>query len=132
MENISRKEQPLTKDWREEVGVLARADGAKENDVGVGTNSLRQRQRCLFESGKSCSHALGAFCVTVEVLGRDERIGRNEPIRHGDDAHSSSLRIGAARKRASVFQLAAKIQATQEAEDIAQWDSLRTQAASER
>jgi hypothetical protein len=60
VQHVSRKEQSLTEDWHKEIGILASADGAKQNDVRVAADALRQRDRGSLERGDRRGRASAA------------------------------------------------------------------------
>ena len=130
VQDIPGEEQLPPEDWSEQVSVLARAHGAQEHDLRVRTDALRQQSCGPLERGDRGSRALRTESVALQVGHGNQRIGRNQSIRHGDDVDSIS-RVGGLRECASVFQLPAKVEAAQKAEDIAEGNTLLTEPPGE-
>ena len=130
MEDVPWKKQTLTKDWRQPIGILAGAHGAKQDDLGIRLETLGQVQRGLLQRENGGRRTLGVLGITLEITGDNPGIGGDQPIRHRDDMHAVIL-LARPGERPSVFELASKIEAAEKAEDIPQWNALLTQPASE-
>ena len=123
MQDIPRKEESVTEDRREQVGVLPGAHGAKQHDIGVGAKAVGQRDRSRLQPGHRGGSSLGTERIPFEVVSGDSRIRRNQAVRHGDDANPIP-RVWRAREGTRVLQLAAEVQPTQKAEHLAEGNTL--------
>ena len=130
MQHVPRKKQTLAEDRRQEIGILAGAHRAQQNDIRICVETPRQRKCCLLQRENDARAALGTLGIALEIVGDDPSIGGDQPIRHGDDVHGVLL-LARAGKRASVFELASKVEAAEKAEDVPQRNAFLTQAASE-
>lgn len=119
VQNLAWEKQTLAKDRRQNVGVFSRAHGSEKNDLRVDTRLPGKRSRCPLENLGRGVGALGTESEALQVLRRDPRVRGKEAIGHRDDMHPLDMLRGP-REGTCVFQLAAKVQSAQEAEDLAQ------------
>ena len=119
VEHVLRKKQTLTKDRRQEIGVLAGAHRAQQNDVLIRLKTPRQVERGLLERKNGARRTLRALGIPLEIGGDDASIGGDEAIRHGDDIYALML-LAWLGECPGVLELASKVEAAEKAEHIPQ------------
>ena len=87
VQNLAREEQPLAEDRRQNVGVFAGAHRAQKNNFRVGIRLMGEHSSGPFEKLARGVGALRAQREPLQVLRRDPRVRRKEPIGHRDDVH---------------------------------------------
>ena len=116
--------QPVAKNREQQVDILARCDAAEKDDFAIGTDGLPQRPGGLFErsSIRLVPQIDVAECKCTERFNGHRRVGRPQTSVGRDDQNTTcDDGIGGIRRTCEptrIRELAAKIEAADEAEDL--------------
>lgn len=128
VKDIAREKQSLAKDRGEQVGVLASAHRAEQDDIGGSAQPFGQRDRGCLEGGNGCRGAVDAECIAFEVGSGDPHLRSDEAVRQCDDVNPITW-VSRARESPRVVELSAKVQSAEKAEDLPERNALRSQTS---